>query len=66
MPIQGLLRSSITVGTTALNVANHFGGVPFAGAAATLLGEIGQSCDQVKIHRVGGQDFNQLPPEALF
>jgi hypothetical protein len=52
MRIQTVLKSSIVVGTTALDLANNLGGVPFAGAAATLLGELGRSCEQVKIHKV--------------
>ena len=36
----------------ALNIAGSLCGVPFVGAAAVLVEQIVQTCDEVKVHKV--------------
>jgi len=49
--MQKVLRTALAAGSTAAEVANY-GGAPFLGPAALLLGELGRTCDQVQVHKV--------------
>ncbi|GJJ12034.1 hypothetical protein Clacol_006274 [Clathrus columnatus] len=51
MTAKSVLRTSLAIGTTAVQVANNFGGVPLLGVAAAILNEIGQACDQVLMNK---------------
>ena len=47
-----LLRTGLVLGTSAAEAANC-AGVPFIGAALVVLGELGRTCQQVQVHKVG-------------
>lgn len=46
------MKTLITTGLGALEIAGSLCGVPFVGAAAIILKDIAQSCDDVRTHKV--------------
>lgn len=48
-----VLRTSLAVGQTAVQIASNVSGAPLLNVAAAILNEIAQACDQVIINKVG-------------
>lgn len=47
-----VLRTSLAVGQTTVQIASNVSGVPLLNVAAAILNEIAQACDQVIINKV--------------
>ncbi|KIJ34640.1 hypothetical protein M422DRAFT_34989 [Sphaerobolus stellatus SS14] len=48
--MKAFLRSSLSIGTTAAQIAN-FSGAPFVGPVLVVLSELGKTCEQVQVHK---------------